>query len=286
VKIVYFAIGLAFATAAAHAESGRFAGFAVWYKGNASDYVIERGGQEIAMGYYRHVYSGDVIMLRKNDDMLRLNLTDGREIVITSKNTPYVVPRSSRWSWPVTLENTLDALGEYLTKEQERPVSLLSRGGPPVLAIPGLEDGSACVGAGARIFGVSWHDGITPFTVTLTDSSGRELVRESGVMEQGLRVRSRKIDLLSGNYTITVRDGRDKEATGHFTAVAPNAIPQPDPERVPDFLDPSAKSVVAASWLVDNNERRTYSYEAYLDVLPFVEDGNDASLEKRLLLAQ
>jgi hypothetical protein len=148
------------------------------------------------------------------------------------------------------------------------PPFVNARGGsePLSLAISGLRSGYARIAAGRRMFGVCWNGGVGPYEVTLRDSGGDAVVHETAIDGSELVKSSKPVLFAVGLYRVDVADSAGGHAEGQFTVVEPSSPPRSQPDEV---------GVGSARTL---SRDLTYSYEAYLSVLPLAvgRPGSDA----------
>jgi hypothetical protein len=194
--------------------------------------LIMRSGRRVAGRVGTALCTGDRILVPPGK-VIRVQLNDAGERRLTSKSSPFLVPKPSRTS---LADNVLMLIADKLSPDKTRNSGLMgvrtgASSAPATFGLPGLENTSAIVSQSdvSKAFRILIEPRpVGMVEIALTDASGEALARATN--EVANEVSFGGMDLRPGDYGLVLTDrtqGTSGQRRGGFSVTA---APPPRPE--------------------------------------------------------
>ncbi|MFO1429630.1 MAG: hypothetical protein U1F76_05745 [Candidatus Competibacteraceae bacterium] len=256
--------------------AGMTASAATWivdFTGKPEEFRLERGNQTIPIEIYRQLQPNDRLFVLVDDNTLFLKQDDGHRIEIRRDNSPYLIRDQGKP--PAALDNFLHACRTWLTRQRleevDRPVIGIYTRAPgepvPPINLPLASGAKAWLSVGTRPLYLAWQGGEPPYQVRLTNTAGKELVKQSDIAAPGGNTQPFKtapVSLTPGRYRLIISDDAKRQAT--VTVEVVPVIPLPPPATLAGITDADIRQTLEALWLASQGE--AWRLEAYQRVMP------------------
>jgi len=240
------------------------------FTGAPDDFRLERGNQTLPIEIYRQLQPNDRLFVLVDGSVLSLKQDDGRRIDLRKSNSPYLIRNQGKP--PTALDNFLHGCRTWLTRQRleevDRPViSIYTRGEPvPPISLPLVSGATARLSAGTRPLYLAWQGGEPPYQVRLTNTAGKEILKQTGIAAPGGNTQPFKtapVPLKPGQYRLTISDAKSQ---ARVTVEVVPAIPLPPPATLAGVTDTDIRQTLEALWLASQGE--AWWLEAYQRVMP------------------
>lgn len=255
-------------------------GYVEQLEGDIDGIRIERNGKSLSPAVLLPLQTGDRLLALNRDSAISV-LIGNRRVVITTKESPYLVPPVDQPPGFLTrLQSTLISVGAKLTSQYVRasvPVSTSSRGHEGPLSLPLIEDELSKVGAERTLLHVAWEGGAPPFVVRLMTRGIEAAVRRDVADTWRTSLPIPRDGNSPGIIQIVVEDSAGDRVQKSIAVVPTTALPPLPAVLREDGLPPTLKTLLIADALLLSN-RRTWGLEAYQELAPLAESYEPARL--------
>jgi hypothetical protein len=141
------------------------------------------------------------------------------------------------------------------------------------LEIPLLKQAPRRMAAGERLFNLIWTGGFPPYTISVSDQTGRTLLLRAAGLVQA-RLPTTPTTIAPGRYRIEIRDSHGNLALAEFDAVDPERLPSFPPDATLTKMSPDLRTTLDAALLASQGWR----FEALLRVAPISDRYSPARL--------
>ena len=241
-------------------------------KGEGTNVVLARGGEEAQLAPFSPLCTGDVLKLKTADEAVVLGLAGSTAPAEVVGPVAYNVGPASSGGEALTevLEDRLLPLGERTIGQ-----GLARSADPFEFGLLDLETESAQIGAGHRPLWVGWAGGKPPFDMTVTGPSGQTLEMRALEANDYLFPAS---DIELGRYSVSISDANGRTRETGFEAVSD--VPEVATVSVPAWMGADSGAMLKA-FCVAAEDPYTWSFEAAQQLAA----APDAGLDRETALA-
>jgi hypothetical protein len=242
------------------------AGWIDSFDGPANDYAVVRGSETLAARFLMPLLTGDRILVRRADGLIRIRLGETQTLVLNQAKSPYDVPSVD--APPSVAGNLMRWASAWFTELHSEPsparlINTIGRGDPATGPASGLFfSDTVGLAAGQRPLTLAWRGGTPHFELRLVrGDETAPLVEQSGIADRTYR--TPRVDLRPGRHRLEIQDSLGQKIITDLSVIDTDQVPHPGPDAIPADLPDEVRRTVAAAWLASQQGGWVWRLEAY-----------------------